>query len=105
MNEPRSQTLPIQMLSCKQRPQISPVPKVIVTSSRGAACAQSAALPSQLTSFTVEECDSSNFSCAWHASLLQSFAGTSKFPDPVSKTTANVWAGLPICKLPKYAVL
>merc|ERR1719265_3020021 len=95
MNDPRSHTLPMQMVSCKHLPQISPVPKVMVTSSCGGSWPSIGAVPSQLTSRHVGDCDWMKRSWTAQASLLQSSAGTMRLPEPVSKTTEKVWTGEP----------
>mmetsp|Transcript_81282 Transcript_81282/g.230281 ORF Transcript_81282/g.230281 Transcript_81282/m.230281 type:complete len:224 (-) Transcript_81282:158-829(-) len=101
MKVPWWQVFPRQMRSCTQRPQISPVPNTIVTSS----FLSPEEAPSQRVRSAVA--DRCCWNCAWarHASLLHSSVGTRRFPLPVSNTTTKVWPGVPISILPKNAVL
>mmetsp|Transcript_48160 Transcript_48160/g.148760 ORF Transcript_48160/g.148760 Transcript_48160/m.148760 type:complete len:229 (+) Transcript_48160:143-829(+) len=95
------QRLPMQTSSCRKTPLISPVPKVMVTTSRSPP--RSTALSgwsAKATSIALWEPEASKRLCVVHASSLQAFEGSSRFPLPVSKTTRNSCGGFPTVTLP-----
>merc|ERR1719408_545369 len=89
---PCAQMSPTQMLSFTKTPLVSPVPKVIVTTSRS---------PSGLTASSgwsanaIWTADADFFGlkrlCDVHASSEQLVDGNKRLPDPVSKTTRKGW--------------
>mmetsp|Transcript_125425 Transcript_125425/g.360377 ORF Transcript_125425/g.360377 Transcript_125425/m.360377 type:complete len:240 (+) Transcript_125425:622-1341(+) len=105
MKDASVQTLPKQIRSLAQRPHTSPVPKVMVTSSEGAAAPGVGGVPSHPTSCNDDELFWLNRRCSRHASLSQSSTGISRLPLPVSNTTEKACGGVPMCIVPKYALL
>merc|ERR1719450_1721801 len=94
---PCVQMLPTQILSLMKTPLISPVPKVMVTTSRSPPLSTGLSGSSaKAISTAVFDKAGSNRLCEVQASSVQCFVGSSRLPLPVSKTTMNSWAGEPI---------
>mmetsp|Transcript_109974 Transcript_109974/g.350205 ORF Transcript_109974/g.350205 Transcript_109974/m.350205 type:complete len:275 (-) Transcript_109974:320-1144(-) len=98
-------TMPKQTMSFVNSPVISPVPKPMVTWSQ---CSPSGTNePSELMATEVSEADMLNLRrpSTMQASVAHSAAGSTKCPEPVSKTTRNSCAGVPRVSTPEYEVL
>mmetsp|Transcript_87580 Transcript_87580/g.272177 ORF Transcript_87580/g.272177 Transcript_87580/m.272177 type:complete len:233 (+) Transcript_87580:282-980(+) len=93
---PCVQMLPTQMSSLMKTPLISPVPKVMVTTSRSPPRSTApSGWSAKATSTALEERDASKRLCEVHASSVHCLEGKSRFPLPVSKTTRKRCGGLP----------
>mmetsp|Transcript_81289 Transcript_81289/g.174004 ORF Transcript_81289/g.174004 Transcript_81289/m.174004 type:complete len:205 (-) Transcript_81289:355-969(-) len=94
---PCVQMLPMQMSSFTKTPLISPVPKVMVTTSRSPPFATAlSGVSAKATSTALVERDASKRLCEVQASSEHCLEGSSRFPLPVSKTTSNSCGGEPI---------
>mmetsp|Transcript_79303 Transcript_79303/g.164643 ORF Transcript_79303/g.164643 Transcript_79303/m.164643 type:complete len:207 (+) Transcript_79303:837-1457(+) len=90
-----------QTMSFVNSPVISPVPKPMVTWSHSSPSGTS--VPSELIALDVVEADMLNF-CrpgTRQASDWHSAAGSTRWPEPVSKTTRNSCAGVPRLSTPE----
>mmetsp|Transcript_6656 Transcript_6656/g.12062 ORF Transcript_6656/g.12062 Transcript_6656/m.12062 type:complete len:254 (-) Transcript_6656:202-963(-) len=98
---PWVQMSPRQMWSFMNTPLISPVPKVMVTTSRSPfGLTSSSGASAKATLMAVREDELLKRRCILHASLAQAVDGMMRFPLPVSNTTSNSCGGVPSCKMP-----